>query len=104
MERMNIECDKRAGDRRRQAKKNPHIVPEPSVISYWQLSHQGNPIVINLQDTIRLRIQEYEAFEYWTDKNYNSINKEAFYDIYWDGIEKAMTGSTQYKRQNGDLT
>ena len=99
MEKMNIECDERAGRRRREAKRNPDTTPEASLISHWQLAHQEIPILVKLQDNIRLRIQEYNAFEYWTETNYNKMTTKAFYNVHWDAMGKAMTSSTLYKRQ-----
>jgi hypothetical protein len=99
MKKMNIECDERAGRRRQEAKRNPHITPEPSHISHWQLAHQGTPILVKLQDNIRLRIQEYDAFEYWTETNYNTVDDQAFHTIHWEALGKAMASSTLYKRQ-----
>ena len=105
MEKMNIECDTRAGKRWKKAQKEKNIMPEPSQIGYWQLFHHDEPILTKLTEKIRLSLQEFDAFEYWTEKNYNPIRENgddvkgsAFHTIHWSAIDKAMKSSSQYKR------
>ena len=98
MEKMNIECDKRAGERRKQATKDRSHIFEASQIGYWQLHFKDEPVLVQLKETIRLSIQEYDAFDYWTKKNYNSISEQGFYNIDWEATEKAMNTSSRYKR------
>jgi hypothetical protein len=104
LEKMNIECDRRAGLRRQAAKKAPESPTVPSQIGYWQLAHHNEPVLVRLQENIRLCIQEYDAYNYWTETNYNPIRKDAeggsdiFRTIHWEAIKKAMCSSSQYKR------
>ena len=74
MEKLNIECDKRAGRRWQQAIRE-NQQPEASQIGYWQLYHQGDPVLTQVPEKIRTSIQEYTAYEYWTEKNYNPLKK-----------------------------
>jgi hypothetical protein len=104
LEKMNIECDKRATLRRQKAKKEQNFHTVPSQIGYWQLGHHNEPVLGRLQEKIRLSIQEYEAYEYWTECNYNPIRKDdnggsdIFKTIHWEAIKKAMASSSLYKR------
>jgi hypothetical protein len=99
MEKLNIECDKRAGRRWIQASQE-NRQPEASQIGYWQLHHQGEPVLTQVPEKIRISIQEYTAYEYWTEKNYNPLRKEtkAFEKVDWEIINRAMKSSSQYKR------
>lgn len=82
----------------KKAQREVDTVPEPSQIGYWQLFHHGDPILTKITEKFRLSIQEYDAFEYWTEKNYNPIRNEAFDSIYWSAAGKAMQSSSRYKR------
>ena len=76
MEKINIECDRRAGERRKEAKRNQSQIQEASQIGYWQLHYKNEPVLMHLTETIRLSVHEYDAFEYWTQKNYNKKSEQ----------------------------
>lgn len=97
LEKMNIACDRRAGEMRRKVQKDNIPIPQ-STLGYWQLWYEDVPILTNLEEKIREIIHDPEVYHYWTRKAEFRIDDNSYDKIDWQSLGKAMRGSSLYKR------
>jgi hypothetical protein len=103
MEKLNLECDRRAGIKWREVNKSDTVVPGQAMRGFWQLDQQGEPIVLHTEKEIRRRITEYPIYEYWTENVYNPIRKRYWVDIDWDERFHPVETAIYYKTCNRPL-
>ena len=93
MEKLNILCDQYATQMRLKAHRENVVIPEvPN--SYWQLSHEGEPICHKLENIIH----QNQFRDYWTKQSVHSITPSNIDKIDWISIGTAIKSSSLYKR------
>ena len=83
---------------RLQVKKEKWAIPKYAH-NYWQLSHNDDQIVHNVEFTVREIVQSNASLQYWTNKSAHRIRSRNINKFGCNAIGKAMKESSLYKRQ-----